>query len=493
VPAIRIPFAALLGAVACAALAAAGPAAGAVTVGAQPELQPGFSPDAHDYAVRCPREGPVRVAVSATGGDRVAVAGRPPRGGSFHAHVTRASGAAFSFRVRRAGRTATYHVRCLPRGFPDWSVERDGAPQAQWYVTDPVRPQSGGYVAIFDSHGAPVWWRHAAAFMPWDAKLLTGRLLAWGENFGNHFGVRANGAYEEHRLDGTLVRRIRTKGSPTDMHDFERMPNGHLLTVTYRRRDGVDLSARGGPHHARVFDGEVQELTPAGRLVWRWSSRGHVKPSETEQSWWYNGKGTDLPPAERGYDLLHVNSVEPDRDGVIVSARHTDAVFRIERAGGRVDWKLGGSYVAGESLAVLGVPPREQVFGGQHDARLLPDGTLTVFDNRARTGQPPAAVRFRIDPVARTATRIEHVTNPQVPKASWGGSARKLPGGDWVVAWGGTNLVTEQRPSGAPVLALRFGSDHFTYRADALPPGRLAAADLRRGMDRLAETRPTPR
>jgi hypothetical protein len=271
------------------------------------------------------------------------------------------------------------------------------------------------------------------------------------------------------------------------------MPNGHFLAITYRRRDGVDLSSRGGPHSARVFDGEVQELSPTGDLVWRWNSRGRVSPSETGKPWWYNEAGGTPPPAERGYDLLHLNSVEPDGDGLIVSSRHTDSVFRIDRATGKIDWKLGGSYVAGRSLTVLGVPPGEDVFGGQHDARLLPDGTLTVYDNRGYATGSPAAVRFRIDAAARTATRIEHVTNPDIRKSQWGGSARKLPGGDWVIAWGATSLVTEQRPSGATVLALRFGSGHFTYRAAAIPPGRLAATALRRGMDRIASSHVIPR
>jgi Arylsulfotransferase (ASST) len=423
-------------------------------------------------------------------------------GGRFEAAVTRRPNAAFTIRARSGGRTATYHVRCLPRTFPSWTIERHGTPQAQWYVTAPVKPPAGGYVAIFDRNGAPVWWRHVASssFMPWDAKLLTGRVLAWGENFGNHFGVRSDGAYEERTLDGKLARRVRTNASPTDVHDIQRMRNGHLLTITYRRRDDVDLSARGGRRHASVFDGEVQELTPAGRLVWRWNSRGHVSPSETEPTWWYNEQGETPPPGERGYDLLHVNSVEPDPrlrgaggDGVIVSARHLNAVFRIERTSGRVDWKLGGSYVPGASLAVVGVPPGDSVFSGQHDARLAGDGTLTVFDNRSRTSDAPAAVRFRIDLATRTATRIERVTNPDVPRSSFGGSARKLPHGNWVVAWGGTRLVTEQTPSGETVLALRFGRKHFTYRVDALPPGRLSAADLRRGMDRIARSHPAPR
>jgi hypothetical protein len=180
-------------------------------------------------------------------------------------------------------------------------------------------------------------------------------------------------------------------------------------------------------------------------------------------------------------------------DGVIVSARHANAVLRIDRATGRVDWKLGGSYVPGRSLTVVGVPPGEPVFSGQHDARLRGDGTLTVFDNRSRTSDAPAAVRFRIDPVARTATRIERISNPDVAQSHFGGSARKLPGGNWVVAWGGTRLFTEQTPRGDVVLALRFEAEHFTYRVDPLPSGRLSAADLRHGMDRIVRTQAAAR
>jgi hypothetical protein len=494
-PRLRLPSRAPSAGAAVLALAFAAPAAANVQLATHPKLHPAFRAGAHDYAVRCPAGRPVRVAVRASGGDEVAVDGRPARAGSQEVPVRRATDAAFTVRALRSGRSTTYHVRCLPPGFPGWSVERHGTPQAQWYVTDPVEPPAGGYVAIFDRNGAPVWWQDAASapYMPWDAKLLARQVLAWGENFGNHFGVRANGGYEEHRLDGRLVRRVRTWGSPTDVHDIARMPNGHLLTLTYRRRDDVDLSARDGPHHARVFDGEIQELTPAGDLVWRWNSHAHVRVAETEPAWWYNEKGETPPPAERGYDLVHLNSVEPDGDGLIVSSRHTDSVFRIDRASGRIDWKLGGTYVAGRSLAVLGIPPGEDVFGGQHDARLLPDGTLTVYDNRGYATGSPAAVRFRIDPVARTATRIEHVTNPAVSKSKWGGSARKLPHGNWVIAWGGSGLVTEQRPSGAAVLALRLAAGHVTYRAAALPPGRLAASALRRGMDRIAYSRPVPR
>jgi hypothetical protein len=77
------------------------------------------------------------------------------------------------------------------------------------------------------------------------------------------------------------------------------------------------------------------------------------------------------------------------------------------------------------------------------------------------------------------------VTEPDVSSSKWGGSARKLPGGHWVVCWTGTPLITEQTPAGTVLLALRFTGEERSYRAQPLEPGRLSAAQLRRGMDRM--------
>ena len=62
----------------------------------------------------------------------------------------------------------------------------------------------------------------------------------------------------------------------------------------------------------------------------------------------------------------------------------------------------------------------------------------------------------------------------------------KLPGGDWVICWGGLPLVTEQAPGGATVAHLYFDKLKYSYRAFPVPPGTLTAADLRHAMDRMA-------
>ena len=134
-----------------------------------------------------------------------------------------------------------------------------------------------------------------------------------------------------------------------------------------------------------------------------------------------------------------------------------------------------------------GIPTAPRRWGAQHDARRLPGGTVSIFDNGTALGRPPRAVRYRIDPSARTATLIEQVSDPSdAPDSLCCGSARKLSGGDWVISWGGLPLVEELTRSGQRVLALHFDGSFFSYRADALEPGRLSAESLRSAMDAQA-------
>jgi arylsulfotransferase ASST len=464
-------------------------AAGQVSVSARPGLYPAFQPGIPRYVSRCNPRSPLRLDVQATGGDQVAVAGGGFHGGHFLVTERRRTGADVSIRVRSSGGSKTYYVRCLPRHFPHWTWQRSGTPQAQWYVVAPVGRGAHGYAAIFDTNGVPVWWRHSSKYGPWDAKLLPNGDLAWTRYYlDDRFGIRPTAGFEEHRLDGRLVRMIRAVGNPTDTHDMEVMPNGHYLVITYRRRRGVDLRAYGGPRHATVYDGEIQELTRSGNLVWTWKAKDHIALSEAARWLKIQMKlRKSQLKRNRSFDIEHLNSVQPDGDGFIVSARQLDAVFRIDRKTGAITWKLGGTKRP-ESLSVVGDPYGSTPFGGQHDARLYGDGTLTVYDNETYRDRQPRAVRYRIDPQARTATFVEHVTNDEATWSGFAGSARKLPGGDWVICWGGLPLVTEQTATGATVAHLYFNDSKYSYRAFPILPGTLTAGALRRGMDRMARS-----
>jgi len=434
-------------------------------------LTPAFDPETTDYTVRCDTR--VVLHVEAPAGTDVSIDGDPFASGSFDAAVPLSEDEGFDWVVREGDQTTSYHGRCLPSDFPPFSVERPGQPQAQWYLVAPTarlgQASTQNYAIIFDNHGVPVWWYKDADFRPFDARLLPNDHLVWAPVLG---------VYREHAFDSTAVLHTwQTSRSISDFHDLQMLPNGNVLIIGDPQRSGVDVSQfKPGSTSATVIDGEIQEVAPDGHLVWDWNSKNHIALSETSAAWW----------AEQNepYDIIHMNSVEDDGDGIIFSARHLDAVYRIDKATGDIDWKLGGSTTS-RSLTVSGDPFGSYPFGGQHDARRLSDGTVTVHDNATLQNRSPRAVRYEIDREAMTAKMVESVSDPQVTSSQCCGGARKLPTGNWVMSWGANSVVEELTPASQRVFSLNWANEHFSYRVEPLMPGRLQASKLHAGMDTL--------
>jgi hypothetical protein len=407
-----------------------------------PPLVPAYDPAIPDYTVACEPGRQVRVTV-----------------GSDVRTIPLRAGQAFSI--------GSHVVRCLPRGWPGWTVTRTGAPQSDWIVFNTT-----GYTVIADSFGVPVWWL-AGEGQLMDGRVLPDRTVAVGRRSETAFDRYP---YSRFALDGTPLGEWSTVGFPVDQHDLEMLPNGNLLLMAYVPREHVDLTALGGPADASVVDGLLQEVTPDRQVVWSWRSSDHVAVDETT----FPLDEIRLPGVDPPvYDLVHLNSLQADGDGVIVSARHLDAVLRIRRSDGGIDWKLGGTHTD-RSLAFAGD------FGGQHMARRLPDGTLTLHDNGTRKGRPPRALRLALG--AGSARIVEQVSDPRVASSFCCGSATRLAGGHWLMSWGGTPVITELAADGAPVLTLRLAAG-FSYRAYPVSSSLLSRTALRAGMDAMA-TRP---
>ncbi len=282
-------------------------------------------------------------------------------------------------------------------------------------------------------------------------------------------GVDPRMAYEVRSPAGKLLRVVRTRDSIIDGHEFRELGDGNFLTESYVPGK-ANLRRFGGPARAAVVSAEIEEVDPDGRVRWHWSSRGHIGLGETGR-WWRNVLSNAKPGlrALPTFDPVHINSIEPrGADEVVISTRHTDALYGIQRSTGEILWKLGGTRTA-DSLRVVG-DPAHKLLGGQHDARIADDGSLSVYDNGKDRPRRPRVVFYRLDPRQGKATYLRQLNDPAVKTSHCCGSARELEDGGWLVSWGDNPLVTAFDAKGRVAFRLKLAAS--TFRAVPAPAAR---------------------
>lgn len=402
---------------------------------------PPFDPTATDYAVECgAAAATVRLTIDRLVGVGARVNGVPVAAREIDLVV--APDDLTTVRLSRGPTTREYAFRCVPADFPRLEVERPGDPSPGWYLTNLTDDDSGAqFVAILDEHGAPVWYRRAERLLIDVRGRSDGRLLATATT-GLGFGIDPARGYRVYSLSGVLVDELTTVDPtdfPTDHHDYVELPSGGRSLLSYPLLRNQNLSTIPGGAYGpgrTIADGVVQEIGADGGLDWSWRVSDHFEYAEVTFAREFANFPTE--PGGSEVDVWHLNSLERVDDGsgdYVLSARHLDAVFRVDRVSGGVDWILGGSGGANDArrLTVLGDP-----LGGPkrpHDARLDGD-VLTVFDNRTATGQPARAVAYRIDATAGTATLLWEIREPGGSTSGSLGSNRVAGDGSVLVNWG---------------------------------------------------------
>jgi hypothetical protein len=310
---------------------------------------------------------------------------------------------------------------------------------------------------IVDNDGEVVWF-HPTKLGVADFRVQRYRgrpVLTWWQGRSTK-GV-GRGRYEIFDTSYRRIAELRAgHGLGGDEHEFLLTPQGTALITAYKEVPR-DLSALGGPKQGSVLEGVVQELDVAtGRVLFEWHSLDHIALTES-----YLPKIAPNQP----HDYFHINSVGPGRKGtLLVSARHTHAVYEISKRTGKVLWRLGGK----RSDFAMGPGTR---FHWQHDARLQPDGTLTIFDNEAAPAlaKRSRVIVLRLDTTKMTARLVRAYVHPDGLLASSQGDAQFLPDGHVVVGWGAKPYVTEFSRSGGVVFDAHFNPGADSYRAYRLP------------------------
>jgi hypothetical protein len=447
------------------------------SIATNPPMTPAFNSAIDDYAVRCTSSR--TVLVTTTSSDTVSIAGTTlPGPASVSVPMVAGQG------LTVTDGSSSYEIRCLPADFPSYTTSVTGTPQANGYFVG-----IGNYSAVFDADGVPVWWYRKDSFdtsvlPPLDSKFITPTTVAYWEPLASDLSPLniQYGTWYLRGLDGSLLGTLGGSSFPLDPHDLQLLPNGNYLAIEDVTENCpavpsqcVDLSSWGDSAQSAVIDPIIVELTPSDQIVWQWDTLAHIPDVAQENVNWH----ANLP------DVFHTNSLEYDGNGgIIVSERFLDAVYRIDMATGDITWKLGGTTTP-QSLSVVGDPyvaAGGALFSGQHDARLDPDGSLTVHDNGTYADRPVRGVRFTIDTSTMTATEVEQVSDARDPNPSpQMGSVQKLTGGDWVVDWGFGDYVSDLNSQGVPQLTIIYPG-LFSYRSE---PVTASVAAMQQGMDAM--------
>ena len=323
-----------------------------------------------------------------------------------------------------------------------------------------IKPVGPGGPMIVDGGGNLVWFRQLAPpEVATNLRLQTfkGRkVLTWWEGtvtpsaYGIGGGVIANRSYR-------IVKVVHSgNGYPMDLHEFELTRDGDALFTIY---SPIRVHLPGTPPGtlSPLLDAIVQEVDiKTGLVVWEWHSYGHI-PLETSQA---------TPQNSASFDAFHINAIQAvKKDRVLISARDTSAIYKVDRASGRILWTLGGK---GSNFR-LG--PGAQ-FYFQHDARMLRNGRISMFDDGAGPPQLNPFSRgliLQLNARRHKATLVRQFARASGTSAQSEGSLQRLPDGNVFVGFGSEPFFSEFSQRGKLLLDGSLPQDDGTYRTYRFP------------------------
>ncbi len=314
---------------------------------------------------------------------------------------------------------------------------------------------------IFDEAGNVVWFEPVPNGMQasnLQVQLLGSQpVLTWWqggvpeEGFGMGEDVIANSAYR-------IVGHVHAEnGLKADLHDFA-LTSPSTALVTFFNPMQCDLAAVHGPSSSAVTDSGFQEIDLLTGLVRRqWDALDHIaleasysSPSYANEHW--------------PFDYFHINSLDLAGGGtLLISARNTSALYELDPANGKVRRSIGGKH---SSIPLS--PGTATAY--QHDATLLPNGTISIFDNG---GYPAVHQQSRGIVVSLNgpsgAWVVAQYVHPHALLAGSEGNIQVLENGDAFIGWGEEPYFSEFNDSGRLLLDGRLAGRYQSYRAYRFP------------------------
>jgi hypothetical protein len=315
---------------------------------------------------------------------------------------------------------------------------------------------------IFDEAGNVVWFDplpSGTEASNLQVQQLDGKpVLSWWQGyippqgFGQGEEVIANSNYQQiGRIHGG-------NGLKADLHDFHISSQGTAVMTVFDPID-CDLSAQGGPRGGAVTDSIFQEIDLRTGLVRReWHSLDHVPLSDSYST--ATTTSTAWP-----FDYFHINSIDQLAGGkTLISARNTWALYELNTLTGQVLLRAGGKHstvkVASGAATAF-----------QHDATVLENGTIALFDNGGVPKVHPQSrgLVLAINPQAKTDTVVDQFEHSPALSSASQGNIQPLANGDVFVGWGSEPYFSEFNASGQLLFDGHMHGSYQSYRTYRFP------------------------
>ena len=327
---------------------------------------------------------------------------------------------------------------------------------------------------IAEQNGALVWFHplpHDDSATNFQVQSYEGKpVLTWWQGriikvgFGEGEDVIYNNSYQQ-------IATVRAgNGYRADLHEILLTPQGTAWIDAFDPIH-MNLSSVHGSAHGILLDSIIEEIDiKTGLVMWEWHALGHIPLRDSLNH---------VSSGEYPWDYVHINSISPGGTGsnpggtgsgepgnVMLSARNTWTLYDVNMHTGGYNWLLGDG---GHSSFKLSRGVR---FYWQHDAEFQPGGLISLFNNAS---DPPkeresSGLLLHPDFSNHTVALVRRFVNPgKTLLASSQGDTLSLPGGDWLLGYGGLPNFTEFSSSGHVLLDGTLGKNVQDFRTYLFP------------------------
>jgi len=299
-------------------------------------------------------------------------------------------------------------------------------------------------------------------------------------------------------------------GAARQNHDWARLANGDTLLLVAIPHAVPLLGTK------VIGDQAIYEVTPAGKIVWKWVAGDHLREFGFPPAGmaYLRERVRRNPPEPYGY--LEINDMQVlgrnkwfdagdrrfDPENIMIDARKGNVVLILSKKTGKVVWRLGPVFPGSEfspdqRIGNKTVPRPVDQISGQHNAHLIAEGlpgagNLLLYDDEGGAGFPPAALGIyagsrilEIDPVKKEI--VWQYTGENSGRPTWSfftsfvSNAQRLPNGNTLIDEGMNGRIFQITPDGdivweyvtpypgKAVVNGKLSENSLTYRAQAVP------------------------